>query len=74
MFKIEISMNLHSIKLKLEQSSCPEHGKHPSVTITGKTLNMSCCCEKFKEALKKKSEKLITESIQNDISSMFKKL
>lgn len=35
---------------------------------------MSCCCEKFKEALKKKSEKLITESIQNDISSMFKKL
>jgi len=69
-------MKLDSVKRSLESMVCRKHGKHPTVRISGSSLNFECCCEAFEKELIRKSKSLIAEQAKRDINdslrSMFK--
>ena len=67
-------MDLKPVKQTLERVSCPTHGQHPSVTVSGDSLKIECCCEAFKAEIVRKSEKLISDLAKKDIEDKLKNM
>lgn len=65
-------MNLSSIKPQLERMSCSEHKDHPTITIKGDSLSISCCCQKFKDQIGQRAKELIAEQVQKEIAGALK--
>lgn len=38
-----------TIKTDVEKTICPIHGEHPMITFTSEGINVSCCCDEFRE-------------------------
>lgn len=55
------------IKSKVEQTTCPQHEEHPQVTFTTTGINVSCCCENFREETISKCSKIMGEAINQYI-------
>lgn len=60
-------MNLSSVKPQLERMSCSEHKEHPTISIKGDSLSISCCCEKFKTKIGQRAEELVAEQAKEEI-------
>jgi hypothetical protein len=40
-------IDIQAIVTKLEENTCPEHGQHPQITLTGEDLSIAACCQTF---------------------------
>lgn len=54
-----MNFDFSKIKRTLESKSCPTHGEHPNVSVTGNKLSISCCCPQFKSAISRQAQQLM---------------
>ena len=68
---------MYSIKRKLETSRCIKCNENPSVTISGDSFKLNCCCDDFKSELttmaKNEIEKQSKKYAEDELKCMFKK-
>jgi len=68
-----MSLNLNTIKSKLEQLTCSVHGKHPIIKVVDSNLNFECCCENFRTKCLNESKKTFGDEIQKSLTETFNK-
>ena len=42
-------INIEAIAANVEQTTCPEHGQHPKITLEQDNLSIAACCQPFHE-------------------------
>lgn len=67
-------MDTKRIARNLEKERCSRHNKKPSATAKKDSINLSCCCEEFKNKLTKKMQSELTKEVKKDFKKMFKDL
>lgn len=65
-------MDLRRIAQKIERETCHVYHEHPKATPTNDSINLSCCCDQFKEKLVPKIQDEISKQISDDISKAFR--
>lgn len=65
-------MDLRKIARSLEREKCSEHNKKPKATPKRESIEISCCCEKFRTKLTKKMQSKITKQVNDDIKKALK--
>lgn len=65
-------MDLRKIAQNLERERCNVHNEHPRAVPQRDSINLSCCCESFRENLVKKLEVEISKQIEADLKKAFK--
>lgn len=67
-------INRREIKNVIEKRLCPEHQEHPTVEITQQGINLSTCCEPFKQALTSQIKDLSKEHAKNYALQQFQNM
>ncbi len=65
-------MDLRKIARNLERERCSKHNETPKATPKKDTIEISCCCEDFRNKLTKKMQIEITKQVEEDIKKAFK--
>ncbi len=67
-------VNMNEIKYSLERMRCPKCSEHPTISVVGDSLKISCCCETFKELLNKTAETEISKQTRQNIEKQLKNI
>jgi hypothetical protein len=44
-------VDMNAVKCKLESMRCHQCDQHPTVSISGDSFKINCCCQEFKQNL-----------------------
>lgn len=61
----------NTINSKIKNMRCIEHNQQTEVKTTGDKLSFSCCCDSFKENIKKVIAKATKDFIESELRSAF---
>ena len=64
--------DLNKIKKIIESKTCKTHGKQPTVEINNSAINLSCCCDEFKDELYEIIQEEVLNQAGDAVNDIFK--
>lgn len=65
-------VDLKQICRTLETKRCSIHNEKPKATVSGSSINLTCCCDKFLKELEQQIDIEISKQVDKAIDDIFK--
>ncbi len=65
-------IDLENIARTIESQTCKVHGGHPRAEVAGQDIQLSTCCEPFRQRLEAQIETEVTKAIEATLGDLFK--
>ena len=64
-----MSLNLQPLVDRLLKEKCPTHLANPEITLTDDNIDVSACCDEFRETLLDKLDEGIEDALDEEINN-----
>jgi len=65
-------IDLKQICRTLETKRCRTHNEKTTATVSGKSIKLSCCCDKFQKELENQIDNEVAKQVDKGIDDAFK--